>query len=53
MEVSSEFGAEVEEQCVTLERLALSKEDTVQLPGGLIAFERSDRFCPYCDLKSS
>ena len=53
MKVSGEFGAQVEEKRVALERLAFRKENTLQLPGGLIAFERNNRFLAYCDIKSS
>ena len=51
MKVGREFGAEVEEQRIALERLALREENTLQLSVWFIALERNDRVGSYCDIK--
>lgn len=52
MKVSREFGAEIEEERVAFKRLTLREEDALQLPLLLVALQRNDCFCSYCDIKA-
>src|ERR1043165_316118 len=47
VKVGRELGAEIEEERVALQRLALPKDDTMQLAGRLVAFESDYAFGSY------
>ena len=52
MKVSREFGPEIEEERVAFKRLTLREDNALQLPRSLIALQRNDCFCSYCDIKA-